>query len=292
MVAIKCQLQSLLGAASQVRSTSLLRQTEMSPEQRGDFASPEFCASIGVTENSTLFIGKTFKMKYIPALAVFALLAACSSVPQFQTGPDAEITHDGLTRVDRTIMDAVWARTDVDLRGANKVRFHDLGVEYRNVSGPYSGRAGRGTIRAPSSATEFQLDAATRALFEEEIRGALVEEISKSTVFELTEESGPDVIDVHIGLLDVVSRVPPETVSSTRILIDSVGEATLVLELRDSVSHTVLVRAVDRRAAESSTMFQSTPSRNRAEVRRLGRRWGQLIRDGLEAMIADGMRTE
>ncbi len=187
-------------------------------------------------------------------------------------------------------MDAVWARTDLDLTSVTKVRFHNLGVEYRNVNGPYSGRAGTASSRSLSSKTEFQLDEATRALFEEEIAGAFREEIMRSTVFEVVDEAGADVLDVHIGLLDVVSRVPPDTVGRSRIFIDSVGEATLVLEIRDSISHTVLARAVDRRAADSMTAFESTPPRNRAEVRRLGRRWGQIIREGLEAIIADGLK--
>jgi hypothetical protein len=219
-------------------------------------------------------------------------VVGCSSTPQFQTGPDAEVTHDGLTRIDRTVMDAVWARTDLDLSGITRVRFHNLGVEYRNVDGPYSGRAGTGSIRTRSNSSEFQLDQATRELFEEEIGAAFREELERSTVFTLTDEAGPDVLDVHIGLLDVVSRVPPESVGRSRVFIDRVGEATVVLEVRDSVGHAVLARAVDRRAAESMTMFESTPPRNRAEVRRLGRRWGQIIRDGLEAMIKDGMKVE
>ena len=93
------------------------------------------------------------------------------------------MTHDGLTRIDRTVMDAVWAREDIDLTGVTKVMFHGLGIEYRNNSGPYSGRAGSGTSRARSSTSEFQLDADTRALFQEEIRGAFLEEFQNSTVF-------------------------------------------------------------------------------------------------------------
>lgn len=233
------------------------------------------------------------KIQYLSAVAAIALFAAgCSSTPQFQTGEDAEVTHDGLTRVDRTLMDAVWARKDIDVSGITKVMFHGLGVQYRNDSGPYSGRAGTGSVRTRSSTTEFQLDADTRALFEEEIRGAFLEELQRSTVFTVVDEPGPDVLGIHVGLLDVVSRVPPDSVGNTRVFLDSVGEATLVLELRDSVSHTVLARAVDRRAAQSSgTMIESSRPRNRAEVRRLGRRWGQILRDGLEAMIADGLST-
>ena len=231
-------------------------------------------------------------IKILTALAAVVIAAGCSSAPRFSDDPDAT-THDGLTRLDRTIMDTVWARQDIDLSGVTKVRFNGLGVEYRNVNGPYSGRAGVGSSRAQASrSNEFQLDEATRALFEEEIQGAFMEEIGRSTVFEVTEEAGPNVIDVHVGLLDVVSRVPPDTVGRSRIFIDSVGEATLVLEVRDSISNTTLVRAVDRRAAQGFTMQESTPPRNRAEVRRLGRRWGQILRDGIEAMIGDGMSTQ
>ena len=231
------------------------------------------------------------KLKILSAVAVAAIAAGCTSTPQFSSNPE-DVSHDGLTRVDRTIMDAVWARQDVDLSGVTAVRFIGLGVEYRNVDGPYSGRAGTSSSVARRGQSEFQLDEATRALFEEEIRGAFMEEIQRSSVFQVTDEPGPNVIDVHLGLLDVVSRVPPDTVGRSRVFIDSVGEATLVLEIRDSISNTTLARAVDRRAAQNFTMQESTPPRNRAEVRRLGRRWGQLIRDGLEKMIEDGMATQ
>lgn len=232
------------------------------------------------------------KFRILSAVVAVAIAAGCSSTPVFQAGEDAEMTHDGLTRIDRTVMDAVWARKDIDVSGVTKVMFHSLGVEYRNDSGPYSGRAGTGSIRTRSSTSEFQLDADTKALFEEEIGAAFLEEFQRSTLFEVVEEPGPDVLGIHVGLLDVVSRVPPDSVGSSRVFLESVGEATLVLELTDSVSHTTLVRAVDRRAAQSTgDMIESSPPRNRAEIRRLGRRWGQILRDGVEAMIADGLGT-
>jgi len=232
------------------------------------------------------------KVLVIVALAAIATVG-CSSTPTFQTGDDAEITHDGLTRMDRTIMDAVWARTDIDLTGINKIMFLGAGVEYRTNSGPYSGRAGTGSVRSSSNRSEFQLDADTRALFEEEITGAFLEEFQTSELFKVVEEPGPDVLLIRAGLLDVVSRVPPDSVGRSRIFLDSVGEATLVLEVRDSVGLTILARAVDRRAMSNQSMaIESSRPRNRAEVRRLGRRWGQLLRDGLEAMIEDGLATE
>ena len=231
--------------------------------------------------------------KIIAALAfIAAAFTGCSSTPTFQTGEDAEVTFDDLTRMEGTIMDVVWARTDIDLTGYRKVMFDGVGVEYREVSGPYSGRAGRSTARASNNRTEFRLHPDTRAQFEEEITAAFREEMAASDVFEIVEEAGPDVLLVRGGLLDVVSRVPPEDIGRTRIWLDSVGEATLILEVRSSISNSIYVRAVDRRAAGSQGQsFQpSSTVTNRTEVRRLGRRWGGMLRDGLDALLTEGLK--
>jgi len=229
--------------------------------------------------------------KLIAVVATFLLaFAGCSSTPTFQTGEDAEITHDGLTRMEGTVMDVVWAREDIDLTGFTTVMFEGVGFQYRNDSGPYSGRAGAGTpTMRRSSTTEFQLDADTRALFEEEISGAFLEEIMRSDIIKIVDEPGPDVLLVRGGLLDVVSRVPPETVGRSRIFISSIGEATLVLEVVDPASNTVLARAVDRRAGDRMGGMESNTVTNRAEVRRLGRRWGSILRVGLETMLTEGL---
>lgn len=220
-----------------------------------------------------------------------AALAGCSATPTFQTGDDAEVTFDGLTRMDGTVMDIVWARTDIDLTTYSKIKLQGLGVEYRDVDGPYSGRAGTSTMRTRSDVTEFQLDAATRAIFEEEIGSAFQEELARSDVYEIVTKAGPDVLLIRAGLLDVVSRVPPEPRGNTQFFIDSVGEATLVLEIRGSLSNTIYARAVDGRAAASTFQMQlSNRATNRAEIRRLGRHWGQVLREALEKLLTDGLQ--
>ena len=228
------------------------------------------------------------KLRATAVIALVALFAGCTSTPEFQSGPDAEVTHDGLTRLDKTVLDVVWARSDIDLTGYNKVMFEGVGVEYRSVKGPYSGRAGTGSLsRATSSQTEFQLDEATKKLFEDEIGAAFREEMARSSKFTIVDEPGPDVLVIRGGLLDVVSRVPPETIGRSAIFIDMVGEATLVLEVRDSMSNAIFARAVDRRAAEQpGGMTQSNRVSNKAEVRRLGRKWASILRTGLESLLS------
>jgi hypothetical protein len=217
----------------------------------------------------------------------FVLFSGCTSTPEFQSGPDAEVTHDGLTRLDKTVMDVVWARTDIELTGYSKIMLEGVGVEYRPAKGPYSGRAGTGTMRRTTQ-TEFQLDDKTKALVQEEIAGAFVEELARSESYAIVDQPGPDVLKVRVGLLDVVSMVPPEAVGRVSVYLDRVGEATLVLELRDSESNAILARAVDRRAAErsASNLMESNSVTNRAEVRRLGRSWANIVRRGLETLMA------
>jgi hypothetical protein len=42
--------------------------------------------------------------------------------------------------------------------------------------------------------------------------------------------------------------------------------------------------------AQSFQLQRSNRATNRAEVRRLGRRWGELLRDGLDTLLTDGVK--
>ena len=227
-------------------------------------------------------------------LGVWALAGVASAAaPQIQTGQGAETTFDGLTRVDNTIMDAVWVRPDIDLRGFRKVLFVPVGVSYRDVEPSDPTTALRRSTRSRTTELrEFQLDEETKTLFEAEIGAAFSEEVAASEVYEVVDEAGPDVLQIGVALLDVVSRVPPQAATQPRVYIERVGEATLVLEIRGSMSNSVYLRAVDRRAAaRQSEMIESNRVTNASEIRRLGRRWGEIVRKGLETLLTGGAGT-
>lgn len=225
------------------------------------------------------------------ALCLCALVAcAAAPTPELQSGQDAEFTFDGLVKVDNTIMDSVWARTDIDLTSFRKVLFVPVGVSYRDVepSDPTTALRRTPRTRVPEL-REFQLDEETKAYFEAEIGKAFSEEVSVSRVYQVVEKPGPEVLQIGVALLDVVSRVPPQAATRPGVYIESVGEATLVLEIRGSMSNTVYLRAVDRRAAQQqSEMIESNRVSNSAEIRRLGRRWGTIVREGLETLLTRG----
>ena len=233
------------------------------------------------------------KFRYVIMLSFLATVVGCSSTPAptLQSGGDAELTYEGLVRVDNTIMDSVWAAPDIDLTGYRKVMFVPVGISYRDVEpADASGALRRSTRSRATELREFQLDEETKAIFEAEIGGVFLEEVSASEVYTIVEEPGPDVLKIGVALLDVVSRVPPQAANQPRVFIEMVGEATLVLEIRGSMSNTIYARAVDRRAAQQqSQMIESNRVTNQAEIRRLGRRWGQIVREGLDTLLTDGV---
>ncbi len=231
------------------------------------------------------------RFSLIVVLAFAITACAGSPAPTIQSGEDAQVSFDGLKRVDNTVMDSVWARPDIDLRGYRKVMFVPVGISYREVEPSDPTTAVRRSPRSRGPQLhEFQLDEETKAFFEAEISAVFADEVSRSTVFTVVDEPGPDVIKVGVALLDVVSRVPPQARTRPRIFIEMVGEATLVLEIRGSMSNTIYLRAIDRRAASrQAEMIESNPVTNAAEIRRLGRRWGEIVRAGLDTLLTDGI---
>ena len=131
----------------------------------------------------------------------------------------------------------------------------------------------------------YFIDDKARGQFEELVGTIFKEELEKVEKYELVDGPGEDVLMVRGGLLDVTSYVPPEPIGGrSEVFLSSVGEATLVLELRDSETGTILARSVDRRAAETigSTFQRSNSVTNSGEVRRLIRHWGTRLREGLD----------
>ena len=224
-----------------------------------------------------------FGFPSLSLVAIAALVAGCAgSTPSIDTSPNAEATFDGLFPIKGGSADQVWARRGADISQYSKIRLQGVGIEYR--PGGESGR--RYTAR--TRVDHYEVTEEQRARFEKEVNEAFREELANGERFTLVDENGPDVLLIKGALLDVVSFVPPELIGRGDIYLKSVGEATLVLEIRDSITQATLVRAVDRRAAERSggELMRSNRVTNRAEVRRLAKAWARQLRTRLEELAA------
>jgi hypothetical protein len=203
-------------------------------------------------------------------LAATAFVA--TATPRIQTGPSAEVTEDGLHRIDGGTLDRAWARPGIDLGKYDKIVLAPAEMAFRDVKDPGLRR----------DATEFPLDDEQKTQLQKTIHEAFSAELGKSRRFTLVTEPGPGVLEIRGAIVDVVSHVPEEPIGRGAIYLRSLGEATLVVELRDSQTQEVLARAADRRAAESAFPTRASPVSTRADVRNAAERWASLLRRRLD----------
>jgi hypothetical protein len=207
-------------------------------------------------------------------------LAGCvASNPTIDMSPEAEVTFDGLHEVKGGRADQSWAKPGVDLTQYSKIILQGAGIEYRT-----GGQSGNSMI-ARSRGGPYEVTDDQKSRLRALVIEGFFEELDKSEHFTIVAESGPDVLAVRAALLDVVSWVPPEPAGRGGVYITQVGEATLVLELRDSITDAILARSVDRRAVEADgfgDLSYSSQVSNEADVRRVIRSWARLLRESLD----------
>ncbi len=220
-------------------------------------------------------------MKRLLSIALVLSLVACASEPTIQTGPDAEITFDGLVRIDNSAFSNAWIDPDVDLTQYTKIMPGGAEFEFRAVKKSTSASMAR---RANES--EYWISDENKEKVREIVTLAFREELLQSEHFEFANTRGPDTLIIVGGLHDIVSRVPPDIVGRGEIYLASVGEATLILEARDSLSGETIYRAIDRRSAEQAggRLTMSNAVRTASEVRRLAKRWASRLRVGLDSI--------
>lgn len=192
--------------------------------------------------------------------------------PILAIGADAEISEDGLHRVAHSVMDAAWVIPDLDLAQYTKIYFLGTGVSFREVP--------ETTFRADSrfGRTEFPVSADSRRELRALLRDSFRTDLAEVERYEITAIPGRDVLIAQGFLIDVVSHVPPDSGGDRSTALRSTWEATIVLELRDSMSHEMLARTVERERPEGII----DASDLRRETRQLIRRWSRLLCARLE----------
>jgi hypothetical protein len=219
-------------------------------------------------------------------LAALGLTACAPRNPVIETGGES---YDGMVPLRDSGMKEAWVKPDINISSSQKILLLPTEVQFRAV------RPSAGTSLSRSSTTEFPISPADQKRLVEMVTEVFREELARSRTLTLTTEAGPDVLLVRISLLDIVSKVPPEGPGRTEIYLDEVGAATLVLELKDSMSGETLARAVDRRVAERpdglagpGTVLPTTSVTAWSDVRRAARRWAGAVTRRIDQLHTRG----
>jgi len=211
-------------------------------------------------------------------------LTGCASMasppPTLQTGPDAEVTIDGLVRVDNAAVPLAYRKPGMDLTSYTRFMLDPVEIAYQKDPGN-RGRSEMGGGGDNFALTPSQMEN-LRGMFQD----AVAEALTRDNGYELTTEPGPDVLRVSASLVDLVVSVPTDMAGRQQVYTRSYGLVSLILELRDSESGEILVRAGDRRDPTRNTdasLAAVTPGAVRADTQRLFRYWADLLRERLDA---------
>ena len=105
--------------------------------------------------------------------------------------------------------------------------------------------------------------------------------------YQVVTTPGDDVLKLVPGVFDLYVNAPDiqEPGRSKSYTVEA-GEASLLLDVRDSVSGTLLGRVIDRRTAgtDMGRMQWTTSVSNRSDFRQLFKRWAKISTDGLSEL--------
>jgi hypothetical protein len=220
----------------------------------------------------------------VVSAGALAALVGCASTPSptVETGPEAEVTADGLHRIDDPRMALAYAKPDLDLSGYTRFMLDPVTVSYKKDPGQR--RTSMGAGEQNFALTPSQMEN-LRTWFQEEVVAAL----TRDDGYELVDAPAPDVLRITADLMDLTVTIPTqETGGRERMATRSFFEVTLVLELRDSESGEIFARVAERRDPGSfnQTATYVTTSTVQRDTRQMFRYWAEILREGLDDVRA------
>lgn len=216
---------------------------------------------------------RKFLTSMFSVIMTFGLLCFCVA-PVTRASSKAEQSADalaeaaGLSRLKDSVMDHAWVRPGVNLGKYSQVLVMPIDLAYRQ--------------KPRKSHNEYALTPAQKESLSEIVPVALASELEELDGLELTDRRGRHVLVLETALIDIVSHVPEEPVGRGASFVRVIGEATFVVELRDSMTDELVARAIERREVTSSSVRRSSRVWNRNEVRHAAERMSASLRRQVE----------
>ena len=169
-------------------------------------------------------------LKNITKICVVLSLAAAGAAAAQNSALEEAAKKENLERVQDGPWQETWVNPDIDFSQYDKLLPGDAVFQYRDIPAP---RRSSMMSRQGSQQTEFPVPEEEQAEFQQIVGDAFRAELIKGENFSLTDTADEQTILVRGGLVDIVSRVPPQYLGANDVFLSRVGEATLVLEFVD-----------------------------------------------------------
>jgi len=203
------------------------------------------------------------------------LLSACT------TSPYPEVSHDGLIRVEKAKADAVYLLPGADLSTYSKITLLEPQIAFRS-GWQQAINSGRTVDRISDDDMVRMIETGKPLLIEE-----FTKELEKNG-FAVVDEAGPGILAVKPAIIDLEMTAPdPNNTAGVWVetYASGTGEATLQLELFDSVTGQLLVRAFDRKDDRNDGFgwrIPRTQVSNIQSARRAFADWARMLAKGLQ----------
>jgi len=211
--------------------------------------------------------------RLIPLGALLLVTACATAAPQ--------VTPDGLTEVRNTRADALYVRSGVSFAGYTKVVIIEPTIAFRKDW--QADKKMEQPLRPVTDADMAKMIAMGKKLLVEQFARALTK-----AGYTLANETGADVLAIKLAIQDLDVAAPDpnnDAGSSFNKTYSAASEATLAIELYDSVTGQLLARAYDRRSGEtrsSSSATERTQQTNITDASYAMGQWARLLVKGLE----------
>ncbi|HPF26576.1 MAG TPA: DUF3313 family protein [Steroidobacteraceae bacterium] len=211
------------------------------------------------------------------SLGVVLLLATCPAHSQSQTGAaTSDGTPSELQPVRVRGLQKVEAVPGADLAPYSKILLDPIEVAFHKN---WDARSVAGT--RISAAEKLEMRTGLAKILREEFARVL----TKDGRYAVVEAPGDDVLRIKAEIKNLYVNAPDlPRASRTRTYTLSLGEMTLVAELRDSTTGDLIARVTDRKRDPESTFLElTTRVDNVAAARRAAASWARILREHLDS---------
>jgi hypothetical protein len=213
-------------------------------------------------------------IKTVVATAALAMFAATTFAE-----PASE-SWDGLVQVKSKRMDVAYLAPGADFRPYTKLMIDPTQAAFHKdwMKNMNDRRDISRTIDAKQAAEILE---AARTNFAD-----VFHEAFQKAGYTTVDRPGPDVLRVTPGVVNLYVNAPDVMAAGrSRSYTANAGEATMVLELRDSQTNALIGRVLDRRETRESVGMQVSNSvTNVADFRMLFKSWASICVKGLETL--------
>jgi hypothetical protein len=213
-------------------------------------------------------------------IAGVATTAAVGFTARSAVAAKAPENWDGLVKAKSKRLDLVYLAPGADFRGYSKVMLDTTEVAFEKDWRRDYNQTALGLSQRVSD-TELQ-----KVIAQGVVKATdLFAEACTEGGYQVVQEPGPDVLRLRTAIVNIrVTSPERQTAGRSYSFANEAGSATLVVEVRDSLTGALMGRAVDGRIAGDTTIGWRNKMTNRSDFRQMVKSWGKTSVRGLDEL--------